>query len=224
MSDYLFVDRVKIHTVRLGINLNDHGSEKAGAHDSFVIGYLARICPEKGLHILIDAFKHLKHNMAVRDVKLKIAGYLSKKDEPYFSSLMDKVRQWHLDNDIEYLGEIERSEKIRFLGELAVLSVPTVYREPKGLFVLEALANGVPVVQPAHGAFPELIEETGGGILVTPESAVDLAEGINSLINDPEQRKRMATRGKEVVHQSYGAARMAQDTLEVYNKYVNRTV
>ena len=58
---------------------------------------------------------------------------------------------------------------MRFLQGLDVLSVPTTYREPKGLYVLEALANGVPVVQPRHGSFPELIEATGGGLLVNPD-------------------------------------------------------
>ena len=73
-----------------------------------------------------------------------------------------------LSEDFEYCGEVDRRQKIELLNSIDVLSVPTIYNEPKGLFVLEAFANGVPVVQPRHGAFPELTEATEGGRVVEP--------------------------------------------------------
>ncbi|MGE3805208.1 MAG: glycosyltransferase, partial [Gemmataceae bacterium] len=104
------------------------------------------------------------------------------------------------------------------LQELDVLAVPTTYREPKGLFVLEALANGVPVVQPRHGSFPELIELTGGGLLHEPEDAEDLARVLQRILEDHEQRGSLGQKGQEAVQRHFNAALMAENTLKYYEQ------
>ena len=98
--------------------------------------------------------------------------------------------------------------------------MPTPYQEPKGLFVLEALANGVPVVQPHHGAFPELLEATGGGILVEPGSAGAVSSGVLELMNDAARREALGQQGREAVHREFSAGAMAAATLAVYQKYL----
>ena len=85
---------------------------------------------------------------------------------------------------------------------------------------MEALANGVPVVQPRHGSFPELIEATGGGILVDAESPDAVAQGIFELMNNPNKRATLARQGKDAVHQAFSDDVMAEETLAVYRKYV----
>ena len=109
---------------------------------------------------------------------------------------------------------------MRFLHGIDVLSVPTTYREPKGLYVLEALANGVPVVQPRHGSFPELIEATGGGLLVNPDDPRDLADGLRRLMDDPAHGEELGRKGKEAVHARFHADRMARRDGRVYAQYV----
>jgi glycosyltransferase involved in cell wall biosynthesis len=225
MSDYLGVPPERMHHVPLGINLDGHGTDDertAGpAGDApFTVGYLARICPEKGLHLLIDAFWALAERAGSAGVRLKIAGWLGQRDRPYLAECLKRARRAGLENRIEYVGEVDRAQKIDFLRSVDVLSVPTVYREPKGLYVLEALANGVPVVQPRHGAFPELIEATGGGLLVEPESADALAAGLEQLMNDPEKRRALGRAGKKVVHDTFSDTAMAQATLELYRRYL----
>ena len=137
----------KVDVVKLGLNLEGHGEARdtAGSDSPFVIGYLARICPEKGLHLLVDAFYRLTQLVASDKIRLKVAGYLGKGDVPYFEEIVKQIEAWGLGDAFEYLGEVDRLQKVNFLKELHVLSVPTTYKEPKGLFVLEALANGVPV-------------------------------------------------------------------------------
>ena len=115
---------------------------------------------------------------------------------------------------------MDRDEKIAFLNEVHVLSVPTPYQDPKGLFLLEAMANGVPVVQPRHGAFPELIEKTGGGLLVTPDSPEALAAGLLRMMNDGDGRRVMGQKGKAAVHRDFNGDKMAEETLAVYRQYV----
>jgi len=113
----------------------------------------------------------------------------------------------------KYWGEVDRAQKLDFLRKICVLSVPTTYREPKGLFVLEALATGVPVVQPAHGAFPELLAATGGGVLVPPLDAPALADALHALLLDHDRRRTLGEQGREAVRQSYHAAAIAEQTL-----------
>jgi glycosyltransferase involved in cell wall biosynthesis len=129
------------------------------------------------------------------------------------------MHQRGLTDSFEHVESPDHAAKIQFLQSLDILSVPTVYREPKGLYILEALANGVPVVQPRHGSFPELIEKTGGGLLVNPNDPEDLARGLKQLIDDPPLRLEMGQKGKVAVHRDHSAVMMAQQTLEIYRKY-----
>ena len=151
-------------------------------------------------------------------MRLRVAGYLGERDRRYLEDLEARIAGWGLSGFYERVGEVDREEKIRFLQSLDVLSVPTVYREPKGLFVLEALANGVPVVQPRHGAFPEMIEATGGGLLVEPDSPEDLARGIETLLRDPGLRRELGRRGREAVHARFHDRAEAEGTLRVYER------
>ena len=96
-----------------------------------------------------------------------------------------------------------------------MLSVPSPYAEPKGLYLLEALATGVPVVEPKHGAFPELLEQTGGGLLFAPGDVRDLADRLLELQRDPARRQELGRRGSEGARRHYSSARMAERTLEI---------
>ena len=192
MAGYLGIPRDRIHVVYPGLNLHGHGHPRAEANGRpFTIGYFARICPEKGLHLLVDAFRILRQTPGLPPARLRISGWLGDNNKTYFADLQKKLESWGLLGDVEHVESPDHAAKVRFLHSIDVLSVPTTYREPKGLYVLEALANGVPVVQPRHGSFPELIEATGGGILVTPDHAEDLARGLRHLLEDPAYRDEL---------------------------------
>ena len=222
MADaYLDVPLDKIHIVPLGLNLDGHGPPvEKSEPPPFIIGYLARICPEKGLHILVDAFQIIAETMSANNVQLHVAGYLGKKDEPYLEELVNQIQTSGLSESFVHHGEVTRTQKIDFLNRLHVFSVPTVYRESKGLSIIESLANGVPVVQPQHGTFPEMINATEGGILVAPESAEAVAMGIMELLNDTEQREHLGETGKMNVHQKFNDAAVAEQLLKVFEKYI----
>lgn len=223
MAEYLGgIDRKRIFVIPLGLRLDGHvGTVERAPGEPFTIGYLARICPEKGLHVLVEAFRLLAAQGPGK-VRLRVAGYLGARDRKYLEDLDARIAGWGLTDSYEHVGEVDREEKIRFLQSLDVLSVPTTYREPKGLFVLEALANGVPVVQPRHGSFPEMIEATGGGLLVEPDSPEDLARGIGELIGNPDLRKEMGQRGREAVHARFHDRAEAEATLQAYETVLVR--
>jgi glycosyltransferase involved in cell wall biosynthesis len=225
MAGYLDIPRERIDVIHPGLNLTGHGGAREHVDGApFTIGYFARICPEKGLHLLADAFRILRQDPAAPPCRLKASGWLGENNRPYFDKICDQVKQWGLADSFEHSESPDHASKVRFLQSLDVLSVPTTYREPKGLYVLEALANGVPVVQPRHGSFPELIEATGGGLLVEPENPQDLARGLRQLLDNLAHRQELGRKGKEAVHQHFNADSMARKTVAVYERYIKSLI
>lgn len=218
MAEYMQVDRQKIHVVPLGLEIEGFGLRGERQTDPFTVGYLARIAPEKGFHILCEAFRELKKMPGAERARFHAAGYLGPKDKPYFEEWVQKLKNWGLEKDFRYFGEVSFEGKIELLDSISVLSVPTVYREPKGLFVLEALAHGIPAVLPRHGAFPEMAESTGGIELFPPEDSKALARSLFELLESPDRAQAMANKGRQSVNESYTAKQMAENTLAVYSQ------
>jgi glycosyltransferase involved in cell wall biosynthesis len=127
---------------------------------------------------------------------------------------------WGLADHFEYRGELDRTAKIAFLQGLDVMSVPATYEEPKGMFLLEAMASGVPVVQPRRGAFPEILDQTGGGLLVEPDDEEALAEGLLTLWRDPARAAAIGDAGAAGVREHYSAGRMAEEVEAVYRSVI----
>jgi glycosyltransferase involved in cell wall biosynthesis len=223
MHGYLGIERERIEVVYPGLNLEGHGGPREfNTNPPLTIGYFARIAPEKGLHLLVDAFVRLRRRAERQRCRLRVSGWLGGPHRAYFADLRQRLDKADLADDFEYVESPDLASKVRFLRECDVLSVPTTYREPKGLYVLEALANGTPVVQPAHGSFPELIEATDGGLLVAPNDAEALADGLHCVLNDTELRRRLGESGKSAVHTRFNAEVMARNTLDVYARMMNQ--
>jgi glycosyltransferase involved in cell wall biosynthesis len=240
MADYLQIPAAKLFHVPVGISLEGHGAGERGSRmedrgsrtesDAEVvnphtspqrtIGFLARICPEKGLHVLCEAFRLLREQDLFSDCRLRVAGYLGERDRPFWEQQERRLADWGLRDSVEYVGELDREEKIRFLQSLDVFSVPSLFRESKGLPVLEAWANRVPVVQPWHGIYTELVSATHGGVLVPPNEPRALADAIAQLLDNPSLRHELGRRGRIGVERLFTADRMADATLAVYEQVI----
>jgi glycosyltransferase involved in cell wall biosynthesis len=219
----LGLDPGRVSVVPPGIALGDYPDPfPRPARDPLTVGYLARLAPEKGLHVLIEAFILLCRSGEFPDLRLRAAGYLSRSYAPYLAGVRRRVKAAGLAGRVEILGTVERTEKLAFLKSLDVFSVPAVYRDPKGLPALEAMASGVPVVQPEHGAYPELIQAAGGGLLHRPEDAADLAEKLARLLRDPGLREELGRQGRTAVVRQFSAEHMAAETLEVYRRVLGK--
>ena len=219
MANYLEIPRDRIDVVPLGINVNGFERKADGpAGVPFTIGYLARVAPEKGLQQLCDAYVRFRRMPGVSASRLHVAGYLAPDQRPYLRKAEQTLAQAGLGGEFHYQGTLDREAKIAFLQNLDVFSVPTVYVEPKGLFLLEAMACGVPVVQPRHGAFPEMIERTGGGVLVEPGNPERLAEGLYQLWSDAPLRTSLGGSGFAGVRQHYTVGRSADLMIAAYER------
>ncbi len=224
MAGYLGIPRSKIHIVPLGINLKDYEAQsprKSREREPFTVGYFARVAPEKGLHVLAEAYRLLRQRDDFPPAKLEAAGYIAPEHKPYLQEIETKLDAAGLAKEFHYHGAVERDAKLQFFQNVDVLSVPTTYAEAKGLSVIEAMASGVPVIQPRHGSFTEIIERTQGGLLFEPNDAAGLADAIYSLWKNTEMADDLGQRGAAAVREHYGVTLMAERALEVYSHLIN---
>tara|TARA_A100001037_G_scaffold49908_1_gene41949 strand:- start:3159 stop:4127 length:969 start_codon:yes stop_codon:yes gene_type:complete len=217
MSEMLEIPKEKIHVVPLGIDTTDFETiERSGEQrDSRRVGYLARLSKEKGLHVLVDAFIQLKKRTSFEDVHLDIAGWRGSTNIEFANEQLQKLRDAGLESCFTDHGTISREQKLEMLNGIDLMCVPTVYREPKGLFVLESLAAGVPVVVPDHGAFPEVLGEVGGGEFVPPNDADALCDTLAALLDSHERLAELGSQGRANVIARRNMQAMASRTLEV---------
>lgn len=208
----------KIDTVYNGIDLTGYAPPPK-ATESPTIGFLSRMAPEKGLRTLVHAFKLVCEKMPA--AKLHIAGSKTAGDEAFVAEIAAEIKRDGLAPHVTFSPNVDRAQKIAFLRSLSVLSVPAEYGESFGLYILESLACGVPVVQPRHGAFPELIEATGGGILYEPGKVEELAAKLCDLLGDTARRKELGEKGRQSVLERFSLERMAKDVVSVFDGVIH---
>jgi glycosyltransferase involved in cell wall biosynthesis len=221
MTKLLQIPPNRIAVVPLGINLTgyDNGSaagNSRGTSDDFRVGYFARVAPEKGLHVLAEAYRLFRARTGDAPARLEAAGYLAHAHAGYLEEVRRDLDAAGLGGEFTYHGAVDREGKLAFLRSLDVLSVPATYDEPKGVFLLEAMASGVPVVQPRRGAFTEVVEKTGGGILVDVDDPSALADGLHALWSDRAKAARLGQCGARGVRAHYSVAHAADRLLTVY--------
>jgi glycosyltransferase involved in cell wall biosynthesis len=143
-------------------------------------------------------------------------------DKIFVDNLKSILAEHKCLGDTEFCPNLDRAQKQAFLRSLTVMSTPALYGEAFGLYVIEALASGVPVVQPRHAAFPELIEATKGGLLCEPGNPTALADGIEQLLLDKQKARAMGEAGRNAVLQNFSVERMARDMVEVFQEVSQR--
>jgi glycosyltransferase involved in cell wall biosynthesis len=211
--------------VPLGVNTQGYEMRAPRIEGApFTVGYFARVAPEKGLHLLAEAYVKLREGMGAGEARLEVAGYLGAEHKGYLEGVERRMREAGLAAEFNYRGVLDREGKIEFLRGLDVLSVPATYDEPKGIFLLEAMACGVPVVQPRRGAFTEVVERTRGGLLVEPGDAGALAAGLLRVMRDPALASELSANAHANVRRHYTVANMADRALEVYEELLAGTI
>lgn len=207
----------RVHTIPMGIHTAGFAGPPQPPPAPFTIGYLAHVCPPKGLANLARALVRLW--MQGRRCHVRAAGYLGPADRAYLDEIRRSLQPTSVPRDaFQYVGEVTRVEKLAFLRGLHAFSVPTVYAESKGFYVLEALAAGLPVVQPAHGSFPEIVERTRGGLLYPAGDTEALATNLTRLMDNATLRADLAKRGRAGVCAHYDVERMAAFAWELYER------
>ena len=211
----------RVHVVYPGIDLAGYEPPERPP-DPPAVGFLAQMSPAKGLDTLVEAFLVLKSRGRVKGLKLRVAGGCTAAEEPFVRGLRGRLESRGGAGDVEFITQPDRKAKQAFLRTLSVLSVPEKQGEAFALYVLEALASGVPVVEPRLGVFPEIFDLTGGGTLYEPGNVAALADALEALLLDPARARDLAAQGRRVVADRFRSERMAQDALRVFEKARSR--
>ncbi len=206
----------KIQVVYGGIALEGYEPSPLSV-DPPVIGYLCRLSEYFGFGILVDAFLRIKDNSPFQNLKLYATGGYSQDDKPFVDSQIRKIADHGFADDFLLVKDFCKEGRIRFLKSLTLLSVPVPSGEAFGAYQVEALASGVPVIQPNVGCYPEFIAMTGGGVVFEPNTGLELARAIISLLSDPDRLRKFGREGKKAVQERFSMERMAKDIAEIYH-------
>jgi len=221
MQKRLRLDPERVRVVYNGINLEGYFPAVTPPTPP-VLGYFSRMCQAKGLDTLVEAFIKLKARDQFKNLKLRVGGGMGPSDKIFVDNLKSILAKHKCLGDTEFCPNLDRAQKQAFLRSLTVMSTPALYGEAFGLYVIEALASGVPVVQPRHAAFPELIEATQGGLLCEPGNPTALADGIEQLLLDRQKARALGEAGRNAVLQNFSVERMARDMVEVFQEVSQR--
>jgi glycosyltransferase involved in cell wall biosynthesis len=161
--------------------------------------------PNKGIRVLIEALARLSPPTRL---------VLIDEDHPLHEGRR-LAEQLGIGERLEIVGRVETEDLVRHYRSAALVVVPSLY-EGFGLPAAEAMACGTPVVAAAAGALPEVLRAARGGVLVPKGDAGALASAIQSLLEQPEQRRRLAASGREGVVASFSWGGIAARTEEVY--------
>jgi glycosyltransferase involved in cell wall biosynthesis len=204
-----------------GIDLSDYPADPAVVRSYAgvqppVLGFFARMSPEKGLDKLVEAYIALRQSGLQPNLKLVIGGSYSPADASFVRRLQKQLGAFGLLGDVEFRPNVDRNTKIRLLQSMTVFSVPVRYREAFGMYLLEAMAAGVPVVQPPTNAFPEIIEDTGGGVICESDDTPSLAKTIQQVLEDADLRRKLAANGHRAVREKYDVNVIARCYIEAF--------
>ncbi len=219
MAKYLGIDAATIEVLPLSIEAREHtGRPRRRTGNPPTVGFFARLAPEKGLHHLVDAMELVRKE--IPDARLRIGGFRARQYDGYIKGIKRRTANWG-EGFLDVGSPETLAEKIAFFEHCDVLSVPTEFLEPKGLYILESLANGTPVAQPAHGSFPELIESTGGGWLAEPKNPQSLAAAILTAVTNPDQRLTAAESGYNGVREKHSPRALAAATENILRNAIH---
>ena len=205
----------KIQRLYIGIDPLDY--EFNPTHDKERnIGYISRMCHENGFDIVVDAFIQLKKRVGFEDVKLIMTGGSTGSDTNYIKEIRKKLSKEKLDDQVEFIEDFEEPGRMAFFNMVSVVSVPVRNGEAFGMYLLESMASGVPVVQPALGAFPEIVNLSGGGIIYEPNTPESLCEALAGLLSDREKLNNLSLNARKGVELNFNIHDHAKEIIEVY--------
>ena len=207
----------KLHVVHIGVDTEKYEMQKPVLNPP-KIGYLSRMNEGNGFGIVIDAFIELKSRPAFKNARLKVSGGHTGDDKRFIKRQLRKLKARNYLDDVEFTDEYWGDGLAGFFKSLTVLSVPVLKGEAFGLYQLESLASGIPLVQPALGAFPEIIEATGGGAVYQPNTPRALADKWEEVLSNPGQLQQMSLQGRKAVEERFNSTALTENMIKVFNK------
>jgi len=213
----------RVHSIYLGVGHEDYtyinSSEKPRN-----IGYISRINHENGFDIVADAFIILKKKPGFKDVKLVVTGGSTGDDAKFIKEIKKKIRKNNLESQVDFHEKYEDEGQHEFFKKVSVLSVPVRKGEAFGMYLLEAMASGIPVVQPALGAFPEIVEISKGGIIYQENTPGELAATWEGLLSNPARLQLLSEQAVKGVKENFDIHAQSGKMIELYKSLSKRNI
>lgn len=219
MKQNMNIPDEKLHIVHIGVEPGNY-KVNVPTFSPPVIGYLSRLNHENGLEIVVDAFIKLKSDVRFKDSKLRLSGGMTGDDKPFVKRQIKKLKKSKIMHDVEFVAGFYGDSLDAFFAGLSVLTVPVIKGEAFGLYQLEAMASGIPVVQPALGAFPEVVEVTGGGAIFHPNTPEALAAKLAEVLSQPENLRQMSISGRKAIEEKFNNKILTENMVKIYEKVI----
>jgi glycosyltransferase involved in cell wall biosynthesis len=207
----------KMRTVYVGVTPGDYPTAPLDFNPP-TIGFLSRMSTALGAGVITDAFLILKQKPEHRRLRLRLSGGATEDDKKSLARIREKLAQRNLLGDVDFIPEFDKAKRIQFLQTLSVMCVPSQEPLAIGVFALEAMASGIPVVVANIGAFPELIQATGGGILYEPNDAATLAGVLDNMLRNPARTKELGQAGRRTIAEKFSNQSAAKSMTSVYSE------
>ncbi len=217
MQNKMALPAEKVHTFYLGVDAEDYHFISTNEKPRNV-GFISRMCHENGFDIAVDAFIKLKKRTGFEDVKFIATGGSTGDDAKFIKEQKRKIKENNLEDSFEIIPEFEGNDRHDFFKKVTLISVPVRIGEAFGMYLLESMASGVPVVQPALGAFPEIIELSGGGVMYMPNSPEKLCEIWAGLLKNPEKLDELSHNGYEGTKKNFNIHTHAAEIIGLYER------
>lgn len=221
MKTQLNIPDHKLFSLHISVDPRDYEYINSADKEP-AIGFISRMCEENGLGVLVDAFIHLKQQPEMDKVNLVVTGGATGDDAKFIKSIKKKIKEAGLENHVEFHKDFEGPGRNEFFKKVSMISVPVLEGEAFGLYLLEAMASGVPAVQPKLGAFPEIITLSGGGVIYDRNDPEVLSKSLIHLIHNPSELRQLSAAGREGVDQHFSTNKQAAKMMEIYQRVANK--
>jgi glycosyltransferase involved in cell wall biosynthesis len=208
------IDPARLRVVSAGVDLSRYRPADP-RRDPPAVGYLSRLGPADGFDVFVEAFLLLRRDARWRGARLCATGGLAG-DPGFLARQRRRLAAAGLHRDASIEPDRFREDRAGFLEGLSVLTVPAPRGDAGGLYLLEAFAAGVPVVQPRVGAYPEILQAAGCGALYEPNTPQALAGAWAALLADPARREAEARRGRAAAEGVFALSRVAGRVAALY--------
>lgn len=221
MQRLMDVPKEKVHSIYLGVDVEEY-TVKQPDEKPRNIGFISRLCYDNGLDILIDAFIELKKSPDYDDVKLILTGGQTGADKKFIKEQKRRIRENGLADQVDFQDDFEEEGRLKFFEQVSIVSVPAKKELAFGLYLLESMASGVPVIQPDQGAFPEIVKHSNGGELYNPNTGKALLPKLKELLDNPDKLKKLSIDGREGVRKNFNILSKAKEVVRLYEDVNDR--
>jgi len=186
--------------------INNRGRSITSFNEKMVkILYIGRMIPEKGVHIAISAIGHLVNHLGVKNIQFDLFG---NGNDAYIENLKNLMQSLKIEKQVKFHGKVDRGQLLNIYEDYDLLLLPSIFQEPLGVVLIEAMARGVPVVATDTGGIPEVITHEVNGLLVSPENSIKMAEAVKRLIDNPLLAQEISNNGIKTVRENFNQNRI----------------